>query len=103
MGTPNPQSVSEIETVEDVALPKRFKVLLHNDHYTTMEFVVEILEHVFRRSPAEAIRIMLEVHHNGVGVAGVYPAQIAEMKIETVHARAEAEGYPLKCSMEPES
>ena len=98
----NPQHETVSDVAEEVQRPRRYKVLLHNDHYTTMEFVVEVLERVFRRPPVQAIRIMLEVHHNGVGVAGVYPAQIAETKIATVHDLAEANGFPLKCSMEPE-
>ncbi len=98
----NPHHETVSDVTEEVQRPRQYKVLLHNDHYTTMEFVVEVLENVFRRSPAEAIRIMLEVHHNEVGIAGVYPAQIAETKIATVQDLAEANGFPLKCSMEPE-
>ncbi|SHJ29450.1 ATP-dependent Clp protease adaptor protein ClpS [Desulfatibacillum alkenivorans DSM 16219] len=79
-----------------------FKVLLHNDDYTTMEFVVGVLQRVFNKSVPEATRIMLNVHNRGVGVAGVYTAEVAETKIETVHSMAQADGFPLKCSMEPE-
>ena len=77
-----------------------YKVLLHNDDYTTMEFVVEILRHVFHKSIAEATRIMLNVHRRGVGVCGTYPFEVAETKVDTVHLLAQEKGFPLKCSME---
>ncbi len=94
------EAISEIrdETVE----PPMFKVLLHNDDYTTMEFVVEILMSVFNKAPEEAIRIMLNVHRNGIGVCGVYTYEVSETKVKTVHALARENGYPLKCSMERE-
>ncbi len=79
-----------------------FKVLLHNDDYTTMEFVVEVLRSIFRKSGPDAVEIMLNVHQQGVGVAGVYAAQLAETKVSKVHQRAEQQGYPLRCSIEPE-
>jgi ATP-dependent Clp protease adaptor protein ClpS len=80
--------------------PPRYKVLLHNDDYTTMEFVVLILEKVFHKSTAEATRIMLNVHNNGVGIAGVYPREIAETKVTVVLDLARKNEYPLKCTME---
>lgn len=83
-----------------VAHPPLFKVLMHNDDYTTMEFVVRVLETVFRKSSAEANRIMLNIHYKGVGVCGVFPHEIAETKVMKVHALAKEEGHPLKCSME---
>lgn len=86
----------------EVRRPKRYKVLLHNDHYTSMEFVVMILESIFRKTNAQSIEIMLSVHETGIGIAGVYPAAIAEMKIQNAHQAAESQGFPLKCSMEPE-
>ena len=79
-----------------------FRVLLHNDDYTTMPFVVEILETIFHKSPAEAHRIMLHVHTRGHGVCGVYPFEIAETKVDLVHERARESGFPLKASLEPE-
>lgn len=82
--------------------PRRFKVLLHNDDYTTMDFVVEILVTVFRKNEAEAVRIMLAVHNEGLGVCGVYPAEVAETKVDAVHRLAKSAGYPLRCSMEAE-
>lgn len=80
--------------------PSMFKVILHNDHYTTMEFVVMILENVFYKSPVEATRIMLNVHEKGYGICGIYTFEVAETKVATVHAVAEKHEYPLKCSME---
>lgn len=83
-----------------VKKPKMFKVLLINDDYTTMDFVVAILETVFRKSPPEAVRVMLQVHKRGHGICGIYSRQIAESKIKMVHDKARAEGYPLRCTME---
>ena len=82
------------------AVPRRYKVLLHNDDYSTMEFVVHILEKVFNKSQAEANNIMLNVHLRGVGLCGIYPFEVAETKVEKVHSMAEKESFPLKCSME---
>ena len=99
-----PQQESDSETIVEervkVKKPKMFKVLLVNDDYTTMDFVVSILETVFRKSPAEAVRIMLQVHKRGAGLCGIYSRQIAEAKIQLVHEKARAEGYPLRCTME---
>ncbi|MCX8063730.1 MAG: ATP-dependent Clp protease adaptor ClpS [Candidatus Hydrogenedentes bacterium] len=83
-------------------LPKLYKVLLHNDHYTTMDFVVYILQSVFNKSHDEAVRIMLKVHHEGIGVAGLYIRSIAETKVATVHKLAKDNGFPLRCSISPE-
>ena len=82
--------------------PPMYKVLLHNDHYTTMDFVVEVLRDIFQKGMLDAVKIMLSVHKSGVGVAGVYAAEVAETKIDHVHKLAEKKGFPLKCSMEPE-
>jgi ATP-dependent Clp protease adaptor protein ClpS len=90
----------ESETEEDLDEPPMYKVLLHNDDYTTMEFVVEVLQKVFHKSPAEATRIMLLVHKSGTGVCGVYTAEMAETKVEMVHHLARKNGFPLQCSME---
>ena len=82
--------------------PKQFKVVLLNDDYTTMEFVVSVLETVFQKSPAEAFKIMMAVHMNGRGIAGVYPWEVAETKVETVGSLARGAGYPLKAVTEEE-
>jgi ATP-dependent Clp protease adaptor protein ClpS len=82
--------------------PKLFKVLLHNDNFTTMDFVVYVLEYVFRRSEVESFSIMLKVHTEGVGIAGVYPYEIATMKAEKTMNLARAREYPLLCTVEEE-
>ena len=80
--------------------PQSFKVLLHNDNYTTMEFVVFVLESVFKKSLEEATQIMFHVHENGVGVCGSYSFEVAETKVESVHGLAKEYEYPLQATME---
>ncbi len=80
--------------------PQSFKVLLHNDNYTTMEFVVYVLEKIFNKSLTEATQIMMHVHTNGIGVCGAYSYEVAEMKVESVHGLAEQYEFPLQASME---
>lgn len=87
---------------EEVETPRLWRVLIHNDHYTTMDFVVEVLIEVFRMAEADAVRIMMHVHERGVGQCGVFPRDIAETKIRQVDSRAKRAGYPLQCTMEPE-
>lgn len=82
--------------------PKLYKVLLHNDDFTTMDFVVFILQYVFKRSEAEAVTIMLSVHNSGVGIAGVYPYEIANEKSQKAINLARAREYPLLCTVEEE-
>ena len=98
------ESGSAIETLpkEKARLkhPKQYKVVLLNDDYTTMDFVVAVLESIFKKSPAEAMQIMLRVHKQGKGVAGVYSKEIAEAKVSQVHDRASSEGFPLRCAIE---
>ena len=81
--------------------PPMYRVLLLNDHYTTMEFVVFVLQSVFRKEPQEAYQIMMSVHSNGSGVAGVYTREVAETKLALVSQLARENSYPLKCTMEP--
>ena len=82
--------------------PPLYKVLLHNDDYTTREFVVEILRAVFHKPEPDAVRVMLHVHQNGVGVAGVYTFEVAEMKVRQVESLAREREFPLMLSIEPE-
>jgi ATP-dependent Clp protease adaptor protein ClpS len=89
-------------TRQETKKPELFKVLLLNDDYTTMDFVVEVLESVFNKAPAEAYRIMMAVHHQGQGLCGVYPFEVAETKVATVVDLARSNGFPLRASMEPE-
>src|SRR6185436_18691809 len=89
-----------VEKKPKLKKPKLFKVLLHNDDFTTMDFVVFVLQYVFSRSEAEAFTIMLKVHNEGVGVAGVYPYEIATMKSEKTMNLAKAREYPLLCTVE---
>lgn len=90
------------ETRKKLKRPPMYKVLLHNDDYTTREFVVMILQAIFNKSETEATQIMLHVHHNGMGVAGVYPFEVAETKVEKVTGLARKYEFPLKCTLEPE-
>jgi ATP-dependent Clp protease adaptor protein ClpS len=85
-----------------VELPKKYKVLLHNDDYTTMEFVIFILQSVFHKTIEEAEKIMLEVHRSGIGLCGIYTFEIAESKSKKVEQLAEEHAHPLMCSIEPE-
>lgn len=80
--------------------PRMFRVVLHNDHYTTMDFVVEVLMKVFHKTAAEAIKIMLDVHRKGAGICGVYIYDVAVTKVSQVHHMARKRQFPLKCSYE---
>lgn len=81
--------------------PKKWKVILHNDDFTSMDFVVHVLMTHFRKSPPEATLIMLQVHHKGVGVAGVYTRDVAETKVAEVEAEARENDMPLLLTLEP--
>jgi ATP-dependent Clp protease adaptor protein ClpS len=80
--------------------PKMYRVVLHNDHYTTMQFVVEVLIAIFHKAAADATRIMLDVHRKGRGTCGVFTYDIAMTKIDQVHQLARKHEFPLKCSAE---
>jgi ATP-dependent Clp protease adaptor protein ClpS len=80
--------------------PALYTVVLLNDDYTPMQFVVDVLESIFQKSPAEAYRIMMQVHLGGRGVAGVYPWEVAETKVDTLVAQARSAGYPLQATIE---
>ena len=94
----------KLETInrQEVKSPPMYKVFLLNDDYTTMDFVVDILEKVFHKQIVEATQIMLHVHNHGRGLAGVYTHEIAETKINTAHQLSHQKGFPLKCTMEKE-
>ena len=82
--------------------PSLYAVVLLNDDYTPMPFVVDVLEEIFQKSPAEAYRIMMAVHTQGQGLCGVYPFEVAETKVATVVDLARGQGFPLRATMEPE-
>lgn len=86
---------------EEVREPEMFRVILHNDDYTTMDFVVEVLVTIFRKDIISATRIMLDVHRKGRGLVGTYTYDIARTKTDQVHQLAREREFPLKCSMEP--
>ena len=90
------------QTRDQTQEPPLYRVLIHNDDYTTMEFVVEVLMYVFNKSPETAAKIMMNVHQKGIGVCGVYTHEVAETKVNAVHNLARESGFPLRCSMEQE-
>jgi len=97
---PETKEDTHVRSHHEVSEPSMYKVLLHNDDYTTMEFVVQVLMQVFHKSAEAATRIMLNVHQRGVGVCGHYTYEVAETKVETVIRMARESGHPLKCTME---
>jgi ATP-dependent Clp protease adaptor protein ClpS len=99
---PLTESETLIKDREEVAEPPLYRVVLLNDDYTTMEFVIEVLMVVFNKSAERATEIMLNVHRQGSGICGLYPLEIAETKAETVHALARQRGFPLRCTLEKE-
>ncbi len=96
------EELTVTESRDKVEKPPLYKVLLHNDNYTTMEFVVFVLRTIFNKSESDAVRIMLSVHHQGAGVAGVYPREIAEMKSAKATDLARQNEFPLLCTIEEE-
>ena len=97
-----PQQETGAEVIEKLARPKRYKVLMHNDDYTTMEFVVYVLQRVFGKSLSDAQDIMLKIHNQGMAVCGIYTYEIAESKLLRVQQLAKQKEFPLKCSIEVE-
>ena len=98
--TPRDDVLERTETVKKEKKTPPWRVFLMNDDYTPMEFVVEVLMDIFGKGEAEAVHVMLKVHVEGSGLAGVYPFEIAETKVEEVHERATAEGHPLRAILE---
>ena len=92
---------TEQETRHKVAEPPMYNVLLHNDNYTTMDFVVMVLVTVFRKQEADAVRIMLDVHYKGIGIAGTYPRDVAETKVQRGMHLAREANFPFLLTMEP--
>jgi len=99
-----PDNADQVFTEDEqrIKVPRLYKVILHNDDYTPMDFVVEILIEVFKKDELTATQIMLNVHNLGKGICGVYPFEIAETKVARVHELAQQYEYPLQASMEAE-
>ena len=105
MGTGEQQeteSDGEVLTLEEVEPPRLYRVLLHNDDYTTMEFVIHILMKHFGKNRESAKQIMLEVHERGIGLCGLYTFEVAESKVDKVLKESKREGFPLACTYEAE-
>jgi len=98
--TTDNQTRSDVRSRTRIKRPPMFTVMMHNDDYTTMEFVVEALITVFHKSPTEANRIMLHIHFKGSGMCGIYPYEVAETKVSKVREMSRKEGFPLRCSLE---
>jgi ATP-dependent Clp protease adaptor protein ClpS len=99
--SPSEKGSTAVKERVEVARPKKYKVLLHNDDYTTMEFVVLVLKKFFNKDQREAEAVMLAVHTQGVGVCGIYTFEVAETKVVQVKKYSRKNGHPLKCSYEP--
>jgi ATP-dependent Clp protease adaptor protein ClpS len=101
-GDPRRDEDVEVEERQKTAVPKRYKVIFHNDDYTTMEYVVEVLRRFFHKSETEALHIMLTVHKRGRAIAAIYPRDVAETKVAEVMRDARERGHPLLLTTEPE-
>ena len=101
-GRPDESTLIESETDQRVERPRFWRVLLHNDDYTTQDFVVWVLETIFNKGPMEAFDIMMSVHRTGMGLAGVYTHDVAETKVKTTRQMAEEHEFPLLVTMEAE-
>lgn len=95
-------NTTETETTEKTSYYKMYKVIMHNDPKTTMDFVIAILVRFFEKDAKSAVKLMLEIHEKGSGLAGVYPYEGAEFRVEQTHSLARTAGFPLSCSIEPE-
>ncbi|MBQ9217362.1 MAG: ATP-dependent Clp protease adaptor ClpS [Muribaculaceae bacterium] len=95
------QSATGVRERIKVKEPRQYQVVMHNDDFTTMDFVVDILKAVFGKEPSEAMALMLAIHHAGKAVVGVYTYDIAASKAEKAMAMARDEGFPLRCTTEP--
>ena len=91
------QQDESTEIRNDLEKPKKYSVVMHNDHYSTWEFVIDVLKQVFKKTEEEAVALTGNVHNDG---SAVYTFEIAEMKVSQVHTLAKANGYPLKCTIE---
>ena len=98
---PEEQGDLALEERRKTKRPRKYHVVFHNDDYTTMEFVVHVLMKFFQKNPSEAEHIMLQVHHKGFGIVGIYLRDVAETKCEQVMSYAKQNGHPLKASAEP--
>jgi ATP-dependent Clp protease adaptor protein ClpS len=95
-------TLTQTRTEQELERPRMWRVLLHNDDYTTQDFVVFVLESVFHKPRGEAFSIMMSVHRSGMGIAGVYTRDVAETKMKTTKQLAEEHEFPLLVTMEPE-
>jgi ATP-dependent Clp protease adaptor protein ClpS len=103
IGNPKTGTTTKTRSSEKLQPPPLYRVLLHNDNYTTRDFVVWVLQEVFRKAQTDAVSIMLSVHEKGIGVAGVYSFQVAETKAEQVRQLAERHEFPLLCTLEQDA
>ena len=97
-----PQNLPEgdVKNDQEIREPKMYRVILHNDDYSTMDFVIEVIISIFHKPAADATRIMLDVHKKGMGICGVYTYDIASTRVARVHQLAKKREFPLKCSLE---
>jgi len=97
-----PRTNVSLETVYALDEPKKYKVILHNDHYTSMDFVIHVLMNIFRKNAIEAQEIMLQIHEKGKGICGVYTHEIAQTKVAQVSKLAKQNSFPLLATIEEE-
>lgn len=104
MSTQKPEVIEAVKARSDLDTqePPMYRVILHNDDYTTRDFVVEVLVYVFHKPVDEAMTLMWQVHRKGAGVAGIYSRDVAETKVSAVNSLARENGFPLRTTMEPE-